>query len=234
MSKDQASPAKSLRPAPRAPARRPGPPAAAAVASPWGSPEQRARERELKREAVILAAARAFRDRGYHHTSLDDVATTLNVTKPTIYSYVRGKEELLFECFRAGVERIHAAFRDAEGLEASGRERLLAAARGYAVAITSEFGSCMVRVEDQDLSPAMSAKIKAMKSEVDQSLRRLIRQGVADGSIRGCDVKMTAFALAGALNWIALWHRADARLPPDEIASRLLEVFELGLAPRAG
>lgn len=221
---------KNVRPTPRAVPARPGP--SAPVASPWGNAEQRARERELKREAVILAAARAFRDRGYHNTSLDDVATALNVTKPTIYSYVRGKEELLFECFRAGVEKIHAAFHEAEGLEATGRERLLAVARGYAVAITSEFGFCMVRVEDQDLSAAMSSKIKEMKSEIDQSLRRLIRQGVADGSIRPCDVKMTAFALAGALNWIALWHRADAKLPPDEIATRLLEVFELGLAPR--
>ena len=65
------------------------------------------------------------------------------------------------------------------------------------------------RIEDQDLSPAMSEKIKAVKSKIDQSLRRLIREGVADGSIRSCDVKMTAFALAGALNRIAHWHRAD-------------------------
>ena len=89
-----------------------------------------------------------------------------------------------------------------------------------------------VCIEDQDLSPAMSGRVKAMKSEIDQSLRRLIREGVADGSIRSCDVKMTAFALAGALNWIAHWHRADDSLLPDEIATRLLDVFDLGLAPR--
>ena len=89
-----------------------------------------------------------------------------------------------------------------------------------------------VRIEDQDLSPATSEKIKAMKSKIDQSLRRLIRAGVADGSIRSCDVKMTAFALTGALDWIAHWHRADDSLLPDEIATRLLDVFDLGLAPR--
>jgi hypothetical protein len=67
---------------------------------------------------------------------------------------------------------------------------------------------------------------------VDQGLRKLIRQGVADGSIRASDPKMAAFALAGALNWIAPWHRADDTLSPQEIASRVLEIFELGLAPR--
>ncbi|MBK8208528.1 MAG: hypothetical protein IPK87_17330 [Planctomycetes bacterium] len=53
----------------------------------------------------------------------------------------------------------------------------------YAAAIASDFGWCMVRAEDQDLSIEMSSAIKALKSEIDQGLRRLIRAGSADGSI---------------------------------------------------
>lgn len=203
-----------------------------AASTPWSGADLPARERDWKRNAVIVAAARAFAARGYHNTSLDDVAAALKVTKPTIYSYVKSKEELLFECFRQGVDAILTGFRDAESRGGSGRERLMTVARHYAVAVTGDFGWCMVRLEEEDLGKPLSTKIKALKSEVDQGLRRLIRQGVADGSIRACDQKMTAFALAGALNWIAHWHRADAALSPQQIADRLLEVFELGLAPR--
>jgi hypothetical protein len=105
-------------------------------------------------------------------------------------------------------------------------------ARHYAIAVTGDFGWCMVRLEEEDLEKSFSAKIKTLKSEVDQGLRKLIRQGVADGSIHASDPKMAAFALAGALNWIAHWHRANDTLSPEEIASRVLEIFELGLAPR--
>ncbi len=59
--------------------------------------------------------------------------------------------------------------------------------RRYGEAMASEFGWCMVRAEDQDLSPDMSAHIKAMKSEIDQGIRRLMREGVQDGSIHPCD-----------------------------------------------
>jgi hypothetical protein len=95
----------------------------------------------------------------------------------------------------------------------------------------------MVRVEGEDLSPAMSARIKSLKSEIDQGLRSLIRKGIADGSIAPCDPKMTAFALAGALNWIAFWHRSESSpaagtLDPKTLAARLLQVFESGLEPR--
>jgi AcrR family transcriptional regulator len=204
-----------------------------ASASPWRASRERRRDREVKREAVIRAAARAFNRKGYHNTSLDDIAATLEVTKPTVYYYVTNKEQLLFQCFLAGVEQIRAAFRDVKDLRLPARERLSAVLRHYGEAVASEFGWCMVRAEDQDLSPAMSRHIKALKSEIDHGIRRLIREGVQDGSIQPCDPKMTAFALAGALNWIAHWYRENQSLTGAQIADAFVAIFEGGLRPRS-
>jgi AcrR family transcriptional regulator len=201
--------------------------------SPWKASRERLNDREVKREAVIQAAAHAFNRKGYHNTSLDDIAAALEVTKPTVYYYVTSKEQLLFECFVAGVEHIRAAFREVKQLDVCARERLNAVLRNYAKAVASEFGWCMVRAEDQDLSPAMSSHIKALKSEIDQGIRRLIRDGVQDGSIHPCDPKMTAFALAGSLNWIAHWYRENQSMTGAEIADAFVTVFENGLRPRA-
>ncbi len=216
--------------------RRTGPPPAGkpslAAVSPWRASRERLRDRELKRDAVIRTAAREFNRKGYHNTSLDDIAARLEVTKPTVYYYVTSKEQLLFECFVAGVERIRAAFREVRDLAVPARERLNAVLRHYGEAVASEFGWCMVRAEEQDLSPAMSRHIKSLKSEVDQGIRRLIREGVQDGSIQPCDPKMTAFALAGALNWIAHWYREDQTLTGAQIAAAFVTIFEGGLRPR--
>jgi AcrR family transcriptional regulator len=206
--------------------------AAPAMPSPWRASRERLRDREVKREAVIRAAAREFNLKGYHNTSLDDIAARLEVTKPTVYYYVTSKEQLLFECFVAGVEQIRAAFREVRDLEVPARERLNAVLRHYGEAVASEFGWCMVRAEDQDLPPAMSRHIKTLKSEIDHGIRRLIKEGVQDGSISSCDPKMTAFALAGALNWIAHWYREDRSLTGAEIADAFVTVFEGGLRPR--
>jgi len=208
--------------------------ASPAAASPWRGNRERLRDRELKRDAVIRAAAREFNRKGYHNTSLDEIAARLEVTKPTVYYYVTSKEQLLFECFVAGVEQIRAAFRAVRELAVPARERLNAVLRHYGEAVASEFGWCMVRAEDQDLSPAMSRHIKSLKSEIDQGIRRLIREGIQDGSIQPCDPKMTAFALAGALNWIAHWYREDQSLTPAQIAEAFVTVFEGGLRPRRG
>jgi len=201
--------------------------------SPWRASRERQHDREVKREAVIRAAANAFNLKGYHNTSLDDIAAALQVTKPTVYYYVTNKEQLLFECFAAGLEPIRTGLREARSLEAPARERLNAVLRSYAQAVASEFGWCMVRVEAQDLSPEMSDHIKSMKSEIDQGIRRLIREGVQDGSIHPCDPKMTAFALAGSLNWIAHWYKENQSMTPAQIADAFITVFDNGLQPRA-
>jgi AcrR family transcriptional regulator len=200
--------------------------------SPWRASRERQHDREVKREAVIRAAAHAFNLKGYHNTSLDDIAAALEVTKPTVYYYVTNKEQLLFECFVAGVEQIRAGFREVRDQDITGRERLHSVLRHYAKTIASEFGWVMVRVEEQDLSPDMSSHIKAMKSEIDQGIRRLIREGIQDGSIHPCDPKMTAFALAGSLNWIAHWYRENRSMTAAEIADAFITVFDNGLQPR--
>lgn len=206
---------------------------AADPAAAWRG-RRRRQDHDSKRDAVIRTAARAFDERGYHNTSLDDIAATLGVTKPTIYYYVPNKEQLLFECFLAGLAPIRAALRRAEQSPGTGRDRLREVIRDYAVAIASEYGWCMVRAEHQDLGPELSAQVRTLKSEIDLGIRRLLQWGIDDRSIAATDPKLAAFAIAGALNGIAHWYRAGRPLSPGQIAEAFVQFLEHGLAPRAG
>lgn len=197
---------------------------------PWRG--RRRRDHGSKRDAVIRTAARAFDQHGYHNTSLDDIAAALGVTKPTVYYYVANKEQLLFECFRAGLEPIRAALRRAEAARGTGRDRLREVIRDYAVAIASEYGWCMVRAEHQDLGSDLGGQVKALKSEIDRGIRRLLQAGIADGSIAVQDPKLAAFAIAGALNWIAHWYRVGRSLSAEQVAEAFVQFLEHGFAPR--
>jgi AcrR family transcriptional regulator len=202
-----------------------------AAPSPWRR-RQGAEARDSKRDAVIRTAARAFNRHGYHNTSLDDIATVLEVTKPTLYYYVRSKEQLLFECFRAGLTPIRAAFSEAAGRAHPARDRLTQVLLRHAEAMASDFGWCMVRAEDLNLNAGLQAQVRKLKSEIDQGMRRLIREGIDDGSIAACDPKMTALALAGAMNGIAHWYRDSQSLKPADIAAAFVDIFDRGLRPR--
>src|SRR5215470_11747475 len=74
--------------------------------SPWLPFESRRRARDEKREAVLRMAVQLFLEQGYHGTTLNHVAGRLNITKPALYNYFHGKDEILYECWAIGHERV--------------------------------------------------------------------------------------------------------------------------------
>lgn len=198
----------------------------------WPSVEDRERERREKREAVLHAAVRSFNEKGFHATSLDDVANALNVTKPTIYHYFANKDEILFECVRRGLDSIRHAAEAVESEGGGGLERLRRLMRDYAIIMTRDFGMCVTRTADHELSGDSRAKFRALKREIDQTVRRVVEQGMADGSIAGGDPRLVTFTLTGALNWIAHWYDPKGTLGAEDVADAAVATLVGGLAPR--
>lgn len=200
--------------------------------SPFRTQAERKVEREQKREAVLLAAVRMFNTQGFHATSLDDVAASLGVSKPTIYHYLGNKDQVLLECLTRGVEELREAVDDARTLPGAGLDRLRSFLRRYAEIMMDDFGRCVIRTSDEALSPASAARFRALKREIDAAMRALIADGVADGSIGRTDIKLTAFTLAGALNWPARWYDPQGGQSASEVAARMVDILTSGLAPR--
>lgn len=186
----------------------------------------------MKRDAVLRVAAQLFNEKGYHATSLDEVAERLNVTKPTVYHYVRNKEEILFECVRIGIEMLHAAVERVGSSGGTAREKLIAAIREYAAIAAMDFGMCVIRVGEDPLPPESRKQLRRLKRLIDQEFRSVIAHGIAEGSLAPCDPKIAAFVLAGALSWIARWYRPDGPLSLTEITEQCIGVLMDGLRAR--
>ena len=202
-----------------------------AVASPFRTAQQREVDRASKRDAVLLAAVRLFNERGFHATSLDDVAASLGVSKPLIYHYLGAKDQVLFECMRIGLQQLREAAEEVARQPGTGMDRLKRFLRRYAECIMEDFSRCVIRTGDETLSPEIRPQFRALKSEIDQAMRKLIAGAAADGSAKVDDVKLTAFAFAGALSWTARWHEADGPLQPAEIAAQMVEILTRGITP---
>ncbi|MCO5110232.1 MAG: TetR/AcrR family transcriptional regulator [Burkholderiaceae bacterium] len=207
--------------------------APSAAASPWASVPDRKQQREAKRHAVLQAAAQLFNERGFHATSLDDIAARLNVSKPTLYYYVKNKDEILLQCVRQGLEMT------LEGIEASRQaggnavDQLRACMQAYADIVMQPFGMCLIRVGDEEVPEPSRSELRRMKSEIDLAFRRLVAQGVQEGSLQPCDPKMTAFVIAGALSWIGRWYQPGGEYTPEQIAEQCIATLCEGVLRRA-
>ncbi|MDI1295995.1 MAG: TetR/AcrR family transcriptional regulator [bacterium] len=207
-------------------------PVPAAGPSPFRTPEERVRDRAEKREAVLRAAVRMFNAHGFHATSLDDVASSLGISKPTIYHYLGNKEQVLIECVTRGLELLRAAAAQARQEPGNGLTRLRYFLLRYAQVIMDDYGRCIVRTGDEFLSAEGAALFRERKRDIDQAMRALIEEAIADRSVAPLDVRLTAFTLAGALNWPARWHSPDGPMSADSVAVSVVDILLSGLAPR--
>ena len=204
-------------------------PSATTLQSPWDKTADVRHEKDAKRDAVLRTAAQIFNEKGFHATSLDEVAERLQISKPTLYYYVKNKDDILFQCVSRGLDLMQQAIHVVGQSGGTAHDKLVAAMRQYAEITTMDFGMCVIRVGEDPLPPESRSKLRRMKGAIDHEFRELIRQGIAEGSMVGCDPKMAAFAIAGALSWIGRWYRPDGSQTPQEIADQFIMLIESGL-----
>src|ERR1039458_7508006 len=192
----------------------------------------RRRDPVAKREAVLKTAAQLFLEKSYGRTTLNDVADRLNITKPALYHYFHNKEDILLGCYRWGTGLIENNLNAIAAQFGTGLEKVEAFIQSYANTMTMQFGRCVMRLDEGDLSGAAREEVRAYKRKIDRRLRSFIEEGIKDGSIVPCDPKIAAFSIAGALNWICMWYETDGALSPGEIATQFARTLTQGLVPR--
>ena len=200
------------------------------VPEPWKAFQVRLRSPELKRDAVLQTAAHLFLERGYQKTSMVLLAARLKVTKPALYYYFRNKEEILVECYRAGIAKIESHLERSSGEQGTGLRRLQLYVHSYCTAVlTHYFGRCVAMVDDTELSPEGQREVRALKRRMDVAMRGLVSEGIEDGSVAPCNPKLVSFAIAGAINWIGTWYEPGGDLPHEEIAREYTRMLTGGL-----
>jgi TetR/AcrR family transcriptional regulator, cholesterol catabolism regulator len=182
----------------------------------------RPREAELHRTATLL-----FRERGFHATSMQDLAEALGMNRGSLYHYIASKDDLLWaivdEGFRALEERVLPLL-DGDG---PGTAHLAVAAER-----TDEL--VLLQMERRALSPQRLAEIVRRRDAYEAGFRRAIGDGAADGSLRPVDVRMASIAALSLCNWFTQWYRPDGPMTPGEIAEVLTSLYLDGLRVRDG
>ncbi len=200
---------------------------------PWKAFQARQRSMDVKRDAVLRTAAHLFLEHGYQKSSMSLIAAQLKITKPALYYYFRNKEEILVECYRAGIAHIETLLKETSGNQGSGLYKLRLYVETYAVELVSyDFGRCVAMLDESELSPATRREVRMMKRRMDLTLRSYVEEGIADGSIGQCNPKLVSFAIAGAINWIGTWYHPDGDLRPQEIGAEFARILTGGLSKR--
>jgi AcrR family transcriptional regulator len=181
------------------------------------------RKAELTREA-----ARLFAERGFHGTSMGDLAEALGVQKGSLYSLTGSKQELLFETMREGARAFHSAL-DAVPEDVSTVERIRLALRGHLAVVAEQLEVATVFTREwRYLDEAYRAEILDERRRYEERFRALFREGVEAGELRSdLDAGAAALLALSAANWAYTWLTPGR--DTDELADRFTAILVDGI-----
>src|SRR5215467_4509343 len=159
-----------------------------------------------RRDELTRQAARLFAEKGYHGTSIGDLAGAMGVQKGSLYAHIASKEDLLYETMRDGADAFHGAL-DAipEQLPATEKIRLALRAHLRIVAEQLDVATVFVR-EWRYLEGERRDEILAERRRYEERIRALFREGRELGELRSDLDDSTAARLAlSAANWAYTW-----------------------------
>jgi len=169
-------------------------------------------------EQVYAAALRLFREKGYHATSMQDIAAAVGLYKGSLYHYIGGKQDLLVQVFEramgaliAEVERIAAD----TSLPPSTQVRLVVAA--HVEAVSSNLDALTVYLHEwRALGGDAFATVRAQRERYSLLVSEIVRRGVRLGEFDTPDVKIATFGVLGMCNWLCQWYHPGGRLGPAD------------------
>jgi AcrR family transcriptional regulator len=182
-----------------------------------------------RRIEILKSAAAAFRRRGYHGASVDEIASALDMTKGNLYYYFQNKEEILFACHDYSLDELLGLMDEVRAEPSRPDDKLRKLILAFIHMMLDELQATALTLDLQALSPALMKRIIAKRDRFDHGLRAIIQQGIDDGLFRAGDPKMIGFAIMGAVNWITKWFDPEGPMTSEEIGQRFADYLVGGL-----
>jgi AcrR family transcriptional regulator len=181
-----------------------------------------------RRDELTRQAARLFAERGYHGTSMGDLAEALGVQKGSLYSLTGSKQQLLFDTMRRGADAFHAAL-DAVPDDAPAVERVRTALRGHLRVVAEQIDVATVFTREwRYLEGEQRDEIVAQRRRYEERWRRLFQEGLEKGELRtDLDVGAAVLLVLSAANWAYTWLTPGRNT--DQLADRFTAIFVDGI-----
>ncbi len=186
-------------------------------------------EQTVSREAILLAAAAVFHEKGYHRAKMEDIAAEVSLTAGSLYHHFpEGKQEILLAVLNEGIESVATQVEEVIASEMSSEEKLR---RVVGLHITSLTGNISIatalvfEIRTMLDIPEVREAYTAHRDKFEKNLRRIVQEGVEQGVFCPVDVKLFVRMILGAQNWVGVWYRPEGTLTGQEIADQMATWF---------
>lgn len=183
-----------------------------------------------RKDQIVAAAKELFHTKGYHATSVRDIADSLGILSGSLYAHINSKEDLLYAIADEAADQFVEQLTPVLNAPGTATDRLRLAMRNHMQIIAEHLSTASVFFHEwRSLDPERRESIKEKREHVERVFRQLVEEGVASGEFGAVNPKFAALLVLSALNWAYQWYSPDGALGPDDIADTYAELVLTGL-----
>ncbi len=184
-----------------------------------------------REDQVRAAALRLFKEKGYHATSMRDIANAVGINKGSLYSYIRSKEDLLIPVFERAMgvllEQMEQITADASLVPT---ERLRRAIHAHVTAVADNLDVLTVYLSEwRQLGAESLTTVRLQRERYASLFEDILQDGLHSGEFRPMDTRIVMLGMIGMCNYLFRWYRPDGRLTTAEVADELIEMVMRGV-----
>lgn len=196
----------------------------------------RERQRQEREDLILRAAADLFLERGYHDTSMEDIAARVGIAKGTVYLHFASKEDLALAFVTQGAHRFASGLDSILASDETPRAKLEAVFDRSFSAMGEGISQIMSTIfRNPEIIARMSERHDDMAAVWREPVRRLsevLNEGKAQGEF---DPDMPTPIMINLLMSLIARHRWESQtgadIPPAEVARLVKRFFFKGIAP---
>ncbi len=179
-----------------------------------------------RRERLLDAAARLFREHGYERTSVRQLAEAVGILSGSVFHHFSSKEEILLEVMRSTIDRMIAKLLDASESADSTEARLLKLIRAELELLhgPTRDGVAVTFFQWHSLGQDNQRRILAMRDAYEKIWLKALEQARQQGLI-DTDPFVTRRLLTGANGWTIYWYKIDGKLTLDALAAQVCRLL---------
>lgn len=184
----------------------------------------------VRRQEIVRAAALLFEEKGYHATSVTDIAEAVGLSKPTLYHYVKSKGEIVSWIHDEIIDLLLARLEERVAQDMAPDEILRLNIVDIIESMDTRPGHLKVYFEHhKELPEDLRREAKVKRDRFQALIEETIARGIRGGLFRELDIRMTTLALFGITNWSYQWYRPEGAKRSQEVAQHLFDVFIKGV-----
>lgn len=189
----------------------------------------------MQRSDIIQAAAQIFRHKGFHATSMQEIADAVKLQKSSLYHHIPSKQDILLTILDHALDLLIADMQAVVESDLPPEEKLRLAVHVYVDRLTEDADlATVLLIEHRSLEPELKQAHIERRDRYEALWRELIEEGIEKGMFRKMDPKVAGFALLGVQNWMLTWYRADGKMRASELADQFVDVFLNGFLASEG